>query len=141
MEIEKETTLATKETVEKTVKPVIEEGLKDELLKNTSQKETLETSQIKKEENLQKIGAVRKFIDRVLGKDMEKIMKKSELRMEGNPQLKAMFNETQKTDPERANKLKIAFGKFEYAKWDPKKNDYVDAGTYSVAAGEGTAGK
>jgi len=84
-----------------------------------------------KEEDIKKINSTKERILKFFGNSPEKFMKKGEARMETNPKIKAMYNEVEKTDPERAQKLKMALGRYEYSKWDTVKNDYVDAGRYT----------
>ena len=84
-----------------------------------------------KEEENKKIESTKEKILRFFGNSPEKFMKKGETRMETNPNLKKMYEEVKGKDPERAEKLKTAFGKYDYAKWDDGKKDYVDAGRYT----------
>ena len=65
-------------------------------------------------------------------KNIEKWLKKAEERMKSNPKLETAYEGYLKDKGEEfAKKFKIALGRFDYAKWSPEQNDFVDAATYT----------
>jgi len=109
------------------IKPIVAEGLKQEILNNPSPEERLE----KQTATTEKVGFIKRQLNKIAEKKAEKALEKGELRIQLNPKMKAMFAQLEQTNPEKAHKLQIALGKWEYVKWDENKKDFVDSGTYT----------
>ena len=109
------------------IKPIVAEGLKQEILNNPSPEERLE----KQTATTEKVGFIKRQLNKIAEKKAEKALEKGELRIQLNPKMKAMFAQLEQTNPEKAHRLQIALGKWEYVKWDENKKDFVDSGTYT----------
>lgn len=109
-------------------KVVVEKGVGEELEKFTPPEEVL----AKEEKKKSLINAAKEKINAILaGGTPEKFLQKGLARLTENPRLNELVEKTEKEHPERKNKLLMALGRWQYSKWDEKKQDYVDAGVYT----------
>jgi len=116
-----------KDTTKEVIKPTVDAGLKEEIKNNPTPEEKL----AKEEKTTEKVGFLKRQLNKIAEKREEKNLIKGEVRIQTNPKIKAMFEELQKANPEKAHKLQIALGKYEYVHWNEKKQDYEDTGRYT----------
>ncbi len=115
-------------------KDVVSPDFKNDLANNMPTEEILdknlsiELNAAKTEE--QKKGLMQK-IKSIFAQSEDKLLKKAEERLSSNPMLKAGMEELEKTDPVKAEKWKLALGKWMYPQWDEKTQNYVDKGKYT----------
>jgi len=112
----------------------IGEGVKESLQKFASPDEVLAkeaSKQEKKEREAGMISKLRAKIQTMAGRAPEQLIAKGKDRLEKNPRLQAGFNEEVAKYPDRKEKLLKALGKWQYSKWDEKKQDYIDSGVYT----------
>jgi len=115
------------DTTKEVIKPTVDAGLKEEIKNNPTHEEKL----AKEEKTTEKVGFLKRQLNKIAEKREEKNLIKGEVRIQTNPKIKAMFEELQKANPEKAHKLQIALGKYEYVHWNEKKQDYEDTGRYT----------
>jgi len=115
------------DTTKEVIKPTVDAGLKEEIKNNPTPEEKL----AKEEKTTEKVGFLKRQLNKIAEKREEKNLIKGEVRIQTNPKIKAMFEELQKANPEKAHKLQIALGKYEYVHWNEKKQDYEDTGRYT----------
>jgi hypothetical protein len=126
----------TKNIPEETgVEKTTSEKEKEKYIKGTftRQKERTVRGRIQKffEKKIQPLVEAKPF-SKLSEKEKEKLMLKGNLQINLNPAVKAEFDKLKISNPEKAEKFQVAMGRFQYAKWDKEKEDFVDTAGYTA---------